>query len=167
MRTVMIIAVVLAVMGTVMARMAERLATTPAQASTTSVATMPNNGMRSVNVVRDGRGHFQTEGRVDGRRIGFMIDTGATIVALRESDAAMVGVRPAASDFNAVISTANGTVKGARALLDRVEIGDLSVVNVEAVILPDQALGENLLGLSFLNRLRQFEVADGRMVLEK
>ena len=96
-----------------------------------------------------------------------MIDTGASVVALRGSDAAKIGVRPSPSDFNATVTTANGTIKGARAHLDSVEIGDLTVRDVEAMVLPDEALSENLLGLSFLSRLKRFESAGGRMVLEQ
>jgi aspartyl protease family protein len=63
--------------------------------------------------------------------------------------------------------TANGSVRAAPALLDKVEVGDLIVRDVAAVILPDGALSDNLLGLSFLSRLRRFEYSDGRLVLEQ
>ncbi len=62
--------------------------------------------------------------------------------------------------------TANGTVRGAPVRLDMVEIGGLMLRNVTAVVLPDEALSENLLGLSFLSRLHRFEYRDGRLVLE-
>jgi aspartyl protease family protein len=122
---------------------------------------------RSVVVPRDERGHFQLEARVDGRRIGFMVDTGATSIALTESDAARLGIHPAQRDFIVQVETANGTVRAARTELSMVEVGDLIVRDVAALVLPDEALSENLLGLSFLSRLRRFEYSDGKLVLEQ
>jgi len=88
-------------------------------------------------------------------------------VILRETDAAMVGIRPMRSDYTAVVSTANGKINAARATLERVEIGDISVYDIPALVLPDEALSQNLLGIAFLSKLRRYEVADGRLVLEQ
>ena len=71
------------------------------------------------------------------------------------------------SEFTALVKTANGTVRAAPVQLDMVEVDDLMVHDVAAMVLPDGALSDNLLGLSFLSRLRRFEYADGRMVLEQ
>jgi aspartyl protease family protein len=126
------------------------------------------NGYGSSTVIMpDARGHFRVDARVDARPMAFMIDTGATVIALREGDAAALGIHPAAGDFTAEVKTANGSVRGAPTQLDMVEVGGLMVRDVPALILPDQALGENLLGLSFLRRLRRFEYSDGRLVLEQ
>jgi aspartyl protease family protein len=126
----------------------------------------PSNS-RSVTVPRNGNGHFQVEGRINGRRLDFMVDTGASVIALTSSDAAMLGIHPAQRDFRVTVKTANGTVMAAPAELDRVEISDLTVRNVAALVLPDGALSENLLGLSFLSRLRSFTYSNGRLVLEQ
>src|SRR5215467_2751321 len=56
-------------------------------------------GPRSVVIPRDSRGHFAVDGTVDGRRIQFMVDTGASAVALRASDAARLGIHPAQRDY--------------------------------------------------------------------
>jgi aspartyl protease family protein len=122
---------------------------------------------RSVVVPRDERGHFQVEARVDGRRMGFMVDTGASVIALTASDAARLGIHPAQREFVAEVKTANGTVRAAPAQLGIVEVGNLIVRDVAALVMPDEALSENLLGLSFLSRLRRFEYADGKLVLEQ
>ncbi len=124
-------------------------------------------GSRSVVVSPDGRGHFQVDARVDGQRLSFMVDTGASVVALSSRDAAMLGIYPAPSAFTVEVRTANGTVRAAPTLLDAVEVGDLVVHNVAALVLPDQTLSDNLLGLSFLSRLRRFEYSEGRLVLEQ
>jgi aspartyl protease family protein len=124
-------------------------------------------GGRTFTVRRDSRGHFQVEGRVDGRRIGFMVDTGATVVAIPEREATRLGIHLTPRDYRAQISTANGVVRGAATRLNMVEVGGLIVYGVDAVVMPDTALSENLLGMSFLSRLRRFEIADGRLVLEQ
>jgi aspartyl protease family protein len=134
-------------------------ATMPAQASATD--------FRSVVIPPSGNGHFRVEGLVDGRRLNFMVDTGASVIALTERDATMLGIHPAERDFIARINTANGTVRAAPVELGRVEIEDLVVHDVAAVVIPDGALSENLLGLSFLSRLRRFEYSDGKLVLEQ
>ncbi len=122
---------------------------------------------RSVVVPRDGRGHFEVEARIDGRHLNFMIDTGATVIALTADDAARLGIRPARREYVAEVRTANGTVRAAPARLDRVEVGDLVVHDVAALVMPEGALSDNLLGLSFLSRLRHFEYSDGKLVLEQ
>jgi aspartyl protease family protein len=172
MRNIMIFAAIMIGLGTFMAQMADRM--TPATASATmpvrtavEPATVAQAGLRTFSVPRDGRGHFATEGRIDGQRIPFMIDTGASVVALTESSAARFGLRPARADYRATVTTANGTVKAAPARIAMLEVGGLIVRDVDAMVLPDEALSENLLGLSFLSRLKRFEYANGKMVLEQ
>ncbi len=87
MRNIMIIAAFIAGLGTIMAQMADKMTVTPAFANTASrnaapAETSAQDGIRSISLPRDARGHFQTEGRIDGQRIGFMVDTGASVVAL-------------------------------------------------------------------------------------
>jgi len=130
-------------------------------------AVVADGNSRSVVISRDGRGHFQVEGRVDGRQLDFMVDTGASVIALTESDAARLGIHPSHTEFSAQVRTANGTVRAAPVNLDMVEVGDIVVRDVPAVVLPDEALSGNLLGLSFLSRLRRFEYAEGKLVLEQ
>jgi aspartyl protease family protein len=124
-------------------------------------------GTESVSVPRDQFGHFRTDGRIDGRRIGFLIDTGATVIALTADDAANLGIHPGNSEYTVLLKTANGVAHAAPTTLDMVEIGDIMVRDVPAVVMPDGALSENLLGMSFLSRLRHFEYSEGRMVLEQ
>jgi aspartyl protease family protein len=175
MRNIMIFAAILIGLGTFMAQLADRM--TPSSASASMAASAATVGrsaapavqaaLRSLSIPRDGRGHFLTEGRIDGQRIGFMVDTGASVVALNESSAARFGLRPSRGDYNAAVTTANGTVKAARTRLAMLDVGGLIVRDVEAMVLPDEALSENLLGLSFLSKLRRFEYANGQLVLEQ
>jgi aspartyl protease family protein len=172
MRNIMIFAAFMIGLGTIMAQIADKMTPTPASAHTVlqnavPVETSADAGLRSISIPRDARGHFETEGRIEGQRIDFMIDTGASVVALNETSAARFGVRPSRSDYNATVTTANGTVKAARTQLAMVEIGGLIVRDVDAMVLPDEALSENLLGLSFLSKLKRFEYANGKLVLEQ
>ena len=171
MRNIMIIAAVLVALGSFMAQIADRLTPVPAAANAATrkatTETVAQAGIRSVSIPRDSRGHFQTDGRIDGQRVDFMVDTGASVIALNEKSAARFGLRPSRGDYNAVVSTANGTIKAARTRLAMVELGDLTVRDVDAMVLPDEALSENLLGLSFLSKLKRFEYANGKMVLEQ
>ena len=171
MRNLMILAAVLVGLGTYMAQMADKISPAPASASPSpkkaDTETVAQASGRSLNIPPDARGHFQTDGRIEGQRINFMIDTGASLVALNEKSAARFGLRPSRSDYNAIVSTANGTIKAARARLAMIELGGLVVRDVDALVLPDAALSENLLGMSFLSKLKRFELANGKMVLEQ
>jgi aspartyl protease family protein len=171
MRNIMIFAAMMIGLGTMMAQMADKMTPAPAAATTArkapSTETVAQAGVRSLSIPRDARGHFATEGRIDGQRIAFMVDTGASVIALNESSAARFGLRPARGDYKATVTTANGTIKAAATRLAMVDIGGLVVRDVDAMVLPDEALSENLLGLSFLSKLKRFEYANGKMVLEQ
>ncbi|TKW79881.1 MAG: TIGR02281 family clan AA aspartic protease [Bradyrhizobium icense] len=172
MRNVMLFAAVITGAGVLMAQMADRMAPAPAHANVARseapvAAVVPPSAVRSISIAQDGRGHFQTDARIDGQRINFMVDTGASVVALNERSAARFGLRPSRNDYNATVATANGSLKAARARIPMMDVGGLIVRDVEAMVLPDEALSENLLGLSFLSKLRRFEYANGRLVLEQ
>ena len=127
----------------------------------------PTSSGRSLMLESDRQGHFQVEARVEGRYIDFVVDTGASLVVLRESSAAQAGIRPQPHDYTATAVTANGKIKAAPAKIDRIEVGGITVYDVPAIVLPDEALGKNLLGVSFLSRLKRYEYANGRLVLEQ
>jgi len=170
MRNILLFAAVIAGLGMFMADWADRMSPAHANAPRKAVtveAAVPTVGNRSVSIPRDVRGHFQADARIDGQRINFMVDTGASVVALNEKSAARIGLRPSRGEYNATVSTANGTIKAARTRIAMMEVGGLIVRDVDAMVLPDEALSENLLGLSFLSRLKRFEYANGRLVLEQ
>lgn len=168
MRNLMIVASFMVILGTTMAEIADKMMPGAALATTSlgeaASQTPAPSGLRTVNIQHDRGGHFRTEGRIEGQRIEFMVDTGASLVALNETSAARFGLRPSRGDYSATVRTANGTIKAARARLAMVDVGGLVVRDVDAVVLPDEALSENLLGLSFLSKLR-YEYANGNMVL--
>jgi aspartyl protease family protein len=127
----------------------------------------PPSNPDSVVVPPDAMGHFRVEGRIDGQFVQLVVDTGASVIALTSEDAGRLGIHPTPMDFRALVKTANGTVHAAPIQLNMVEVGNLMVRDVAAMVLPDRALSDNLLGLSFLSRLRHFEYTDGKMVLEQ
>jgi aspartyl protease family protein len=125
-----------------------------------------NSNSRSVTLQNDGRGHFQVEARVDGRRLDFLVDTGASLIALNETSAARLGIHPSARDYSIKMQTANGVGKAARVQLNYVEIAGITVRNIEAFVIPDEQLSTNLLGMSFLSRVK-WTHDRGRLVLEQ
>jgi len=131
-------------------------AATPSPASAGSIVLSP-----------DSRGHFRVDGRVDARPMDFVVDTGATMMALTARDAATLGIHPSFNDYTIAVQTANGTVRAAPVTLDRVEIGSIAIRDVAAMVMPEGALSDNLLGMTFLSRLHRYEYSDGRMVLEQ
>ncbi|MEN0088427.1 MAG: TIGR02281 family clan AA aspartic protease, partial [Pseudomonadota bacterium] len=94
------------------------------------------------------------------------VDTGASTVALNKTTAKRLGIRSSSMKFNVQVSTANGTTMGARAKLKTVSIGRITVRDVDALVLDDDALSTVLLGNSFLGRLKGYRVADGQLILQ-
>jgi aspartyl protease family protein len=119
----------------------------------------------STEIRADALGHFLTTAYIEHEPIKVLVDTGASLVALSYEDAEGAGLRPWTLTFDMPISTANGRVEAARVMLDRVEIDNLLVRDVEAVVLPKGAFEGTLLGMSFLNKLSGFKVEDGRLQL--
>ena len=179
MRSLLVIAAVVAVGASVFVRQAEHviapsepkrpmadLARAVDKRPATPTAQVVS-GPRSMTLSSDRAGHFRVDANVNGGQVNFVVDSGASQVVLRESDAFRIGLRPTPNDYTATVSTANGDIKAARARINRLSIGDISISDVNALILPDKALGQNLLGVSFLSRLKRYEYANGRMVLEQ
>lgn len=121
------------------------------------------NGQRIVLPAGSG-GHFHADGTVNGRSTVFMVDTGATSVAMGASEAERLGL-DYKSGQPVRLSTANGVALGWRVNLASVRIGDVQVRDVDAVVGP-QSMPYILLGNSFLNRFRMRRDND-QMVLER
>jgi aspartyl protease family protein len=109
-------------------------------------------GRQNVTLSADERGHFITMGSINGGSVRFMVDTGATLVALPASEARRLGINYLRGQRGQV-QTANGVAVAYRVKLDTVRIGDIEVNNVDAVVSENDAMGVTLLGMSFLNRM--------------
>ncbi|RRH92411.1 TIGR02281 family clan AA aspartic protease [Variovorax beijingensis] len=112
----------------------------------------------------DSRGHFMTQGAINGRPVTFMLDTGATSIALSADDAQRIGLDYSKGQ-RIQISTANGMSSGYRLRLRSVRVGDVEVYDIDAIVSP-QPMPFVLLGNSFINRFSMRRDAD-QMVLEK
>ena len=102
---------------------------------------------------------------VNRRSARFLVDTGASYVALRDSDARNAGIYTSYADYKYPVHTANGETKAAFVTIDEIEIEGLRLEGVKAFILKDEQLAVNLLGMSFLSRLESVEARKGELVL--
>lgn len=109
-------------------------------------------------------GHFITGGSINGKSVRFMVDTGATLVSMSESDAERIGLK-FRDGPRGMVSTANGQVVVHRAKLDVVRVGDVQVYNVDAVVMPTP-MDTVLLGNSFLTRFTMKREND-RLTLDR
>ena len=109
-------------------------------------------------------GHFVTQGSINGKVVSFLVDTGATHVALSQTVAEQIGLNYKAGQ-RSLGQTANGQIVAYRVTLDTVRIGDVQVYNVEAAVLP-AGMEQVLLGNSFLTRF-QMKRENDRMTLDK
>lgn len=123
------------------------------------------NGHRSLTVRADNQGHFWLDGRVDGAPVRFIVDTGASSVAIDRETARRAGLRLVDRDFTARSQTANGIARTAPVTLRRLVIGPITLRNVEAHVVDAPMNGMTLLGMSVLRRLEGYEVRGGRLVL--
>jgi aspartyl protease family protein len=154
MRQLIFFAVALVVAGSHMARFTDRAVEgrpepQAAVIEPTTELREPTTSGRSLMLESDRQGHFQVEARVEGRFVDFVVDTGASLVVLRESSAALAGIRPQPRDYTATAVTANGRIKAAPAKIDRIEVGGITVYDVPAMVLPDEVLSKNLSACRF------------------
>jgi len=114
-----------------------------------ATAAPPSGG--TVVLHADHQGHFLARGAINGASINFLVDTGATAIALSAADAKRMGI----NYYNAprgYVGTANGTALAYRVKFDTVRVGDVTLNNVDGVVL-ESAMPYALLGMTFLNRM--------------
>ena len=118
----------------------------------------------SISFRADVSGHFFVRAHVNDVPIVFMVDTGATDVALTRKDAEKIGLPMEQLRYNMPYDTANGTAYGARVRLDNITIGPIATSNISGSVLPN-GLSFSLLGMSFLNSLSGYKVVSGVLTL--
>lgn len=111
-------------------------------------------------------GHFWAEARVQGRHVRFLVDTGASTVALTKADARRLGLEPQALTFDQPVSTAAGPTMAAAVTLDYVSVAGARIEDVEALVLED-GLDVSLLGMTYLGRLSRFEASRDALILRR
>jgi aspartyl protease family protein len=109
-------------------------------------------------------GHFYAQASVNGSPVNFLVDTGASMVALTGEDAAAAGLTWSDADVRIVAAGASGPVYGVPVRLDHVNLGGHEASNVEAAIIP-KGLDVSLLGQSFLSTIEPVRIEGDRMVL--
>jgi aspartyl protease family protein len=140
------------------------LPTVPLPAAPQPGASAPSShGVVHLSAVQGG--HFLADASVNGTHVRFLVDTGASIVALSAFDARRLGLDPQELDYNITVSTANGQTRAASVSLDELRIGSISRSQVPALVASEGALEQSLLGMTFLNLIGSFEMGDGVLIL--
>jgi aspartyl protease family protein len=124
------------------------------------------SGGRTASLRKEADGHYYTTAYVNGTPTHFMVDTGASVIALTRRDAQRIGLNLDTLPKNAEVSTAHGKVKAAAAMLDTVKIDRVEVGHVQAVVI-DEGLDQSLLGMSFLNALHDWNATPTAIVIRQ
>ncbi|HUO21091.1 MAG TPA: TIGR02281 family clan AA aspartic protease [Caulobacteraceae bacterium] len=109
-------------------------------------------------------GQYWTQASVDGTAVRFLVDTGATEVALTDTDAQRLGLAPSALAYTVPVHTANGDSRAARVHLASLSVAGARVDDVDALVV-QHGLTTSLLGMSYLGRLSQFEATPRALIL--
>ncbi len=118
-----------------------------------------------VSVSRSADGQFHFTASANGRPMRMMFDTGASSVVLTHEDATALGLKLDDADFSITVRTANGTTRAAPVTLRTLEIGGIREDAVKAMVAQPGRLTENLLGMTFMERLSSYEVRGDQLTL--
>lgn len=118
---------------------------------------------RNVEVVRGHSGEFALAAHINGARIAMVLDTGASSVVLTQEAAKAAGLPLEVLNYTVNVDTANGRTRAAAVTLDRLAVGGLTERAVPALVAQPGQLKNNLLGMSFLNRLQSWEVRGDKL----
>lgn len=120
---------------------------------------------RQAQVSKAADGHYWAQAEVDGKAVRFLVDTGATAVALTDEDARRLGFDVQRLDYRYDVITAEGKVKAAGVKLASVSIAGARVDDVDALVI-EKGLETSLLGMSYLGRLQSFEATRTALILK-
>jgi aspartyl protease family protein len=118
----------------------------------------------TITIAANAQGHFFVDAVVNGAPVRFLVDTGASLVALTPADARAAGLSDGSGE-RVTISTAHGNATALKASLRRLRIDQLELEDVPAVVM-DGSLPVSLLGMSFLGRLGGYSIRDGLLTIE-
>jgi aspartyl protease family protein len=141
----------------------------PARGASALVATLrdgpaPASAGQATAISKASDGHYWAEGDVNGARVRFLVDTGATAVALTLEDAQRLGFEPDDLDYRQKVMTASGEARAAVVQLAAVSVAGARVTNVDALVI-ERGLESSLLGMSYLGRLTRFEATRTSLIL--
>ena len=121
---------------------------------------------RAVEVDVGRGGHFYIDARVNGSTIPFLIDTGASAVALSHEAGRDAGLDLSPDDYTIKVNTANGVIAAAPVTLDSIRYETIRLRNIRAFVMPKGALsGHSLLGNTFLGKLKEYRVERGKLIM--
>lgn len=143
---------------------ANRVTSTEEQAPVKAVSMVVKGSATSITKSPDG--HFWAQARVNSSSIKFLVDTGASVVALTPLDAQLTGINLHTLKYTRPINTASGRVMAAPVTLSIVSVGNVAVRDVRAVVI-SKGLSHSLLGMSYLGELQTVEVSKGLMILRQ
>ncbi|MBS0360907.1 MAG: TIGR02281 family clan AA aspartic protease [Proteobacteria bacterium] len=141
---------------------AQAAASSQAAAQIEAQAASPSTAMA---IAKSADGHYWAEGLVNGSHIRFLVDTGATAVALTPADAERLGFDPAKLAYGYKVTTASGPARAAAVKLAEVNVAGAKVENVEALVI-EKGLDASLLGMTFLGRLASFQATRTALILQ-
>jgi aspartyl protease family protein len=127
------------------------------------VSSEQGEGFIEVKLISNNQGHFVASGQINGQPVDFMLDTGATDVSIPASLAERLKLE---EGFGVTLSTANGLSQGYRTRIDRLQVGDIVLRDVRALVAPGLDGSQVLLGMSALNKL-EFTQRGGTMLLRQ
>ena len=118
-----------------------------------------------VRIRKRSDGHFMVKTEANGITLHMLVDTGASTVVLKPADAQRLGIDIDRLRYAVPVQTANGTTYAASVRLRNLTVGNISLDNVDALVARPGALKDNLLGMSFLSRLRSYEFTSDYLTL--
>lgn len=124
-----------------------------------------SSGKEEVTLTADGRGQFMTQGSINGVSVRFMVDTGATLVAMGPAEATRLGIDYRGKGKAGLAQTANGVAPAWRVKLNSVKVGNVTLTNVDGQV-GTQEMPFILLGMSFLSQMDTRQEGD-KMTLKR
>lgn len=141
---------------------AERAAEPTPRAAPSPPSSAPH---RTASIPKSADGHYWADARVNGAKVRFLVDTGATAVALSPRDAARLGFPPSSLTYGHKVMTASGEARAAKVQLESVSVDGAKVEAVDAYVI-ERGLDTSLLGMTYLGRLEKFEATRTALILQ-
>jgi len=133
----------------------------------TNVVRVPGTAANEATIRRENDGHFWTRADVDGSNIKFLVDTGASTVALNWNDAKRLRINLDELTYNNRVSTAGGQVMAASVVIGSISIGNVTLEDIDALVMEEDLLKDSLLGMSFLGGLYSYEFKGNTMIIRQ
>lgn len=130
-------------------------------------SSVDENGERSVTLSLAGDTHFHANAKIEGAKVHFIVDTGASNVTLTHEDARLAGIDTNRLAYIWPVETANGRTRFAQTRLETIRIGPIASGPIRVFIAPKGTLNTSLLGMNFLQKLSSYEVRRNQMIMRQ